>query len=100
MDNIRKLSLLLVDQQGSRLRGASVEDLPGPVDNDHQVLSGSPQKVPEIVTVHHQKVQSRKAAAAKQLGRLIVQDNPEAVIDHVQSRGYGDPQGGGVLRII
>ena len=72
VDDIRQFSLFLVDQQRGRLRSAAIEDLPGPVDDDHQILSGPSQKIPEIVPVHHQQIQGRKAAAAEQFCRLIV----------------------------
>ncbi len=100
MDDLRKLSILLVDEQGSGLGGRTVEYFPPPIDGHGYIGAGTADDIAEMVTVHHQKVQSRKASGPEQFRGTSVQHDAEAVVDHIQAGGYDDAKGGGVFRIV
>ena len=72
MNNRRKFSFLLINEERRRLRRRTVEYFPFSVHCHRQARSGTSQNILKIIPVHHQQIQRGKTPASKKLGRSAV----------------------------
>ena len=100
VDHVGGPALDTIDPQLCGNGGLPVEGQTLSVHIHHDALSIAAQQIPIAISVHHQKLQRCQPPIAEELSRSPVEENAIAVADQPQPRRNGDPQGGGVLRVV